>query len=77
MPFLEFFFKTFRQIAQAEEFGTEIVKLFPGGAAMLEGFARQLIDNTETRLAVGGAMLAFWLGYFFLLRRIPAGSETA
>ena len=46
-------------------------------AGLLEGFARQLIDNTETRLVVGGAMLAFGLGDFFLLRRIPAGSETA
>jgi hypothetical protein len=46
-------------------------------AGMLEGFGRQLIDVTETRLAVGGGMLAFWLGYFFLLRRVPQGSETA
>lgn len=46
-------------------------------AGLLEGFARQLIDNTEARLAVGGAMLVFWLGYFTLLRRVPSGSETA
>jgi hypothetical protein len=38
--------------------------------------ARQLIDTTEARLAVGGSMLLFWLGYFFLFRRIPAGSEA-
>ncbi len=38
------------------------------GAAMLEGFARQLIDDTLTRLAVGGSMLAIWIGYFFGLR---------
>ncbi len=46
-------------------------------AGLLEGFARQLIDNTEARLALGGAMLTFWLGYFFVFRRVPAGSETA
>lgn len=46
-------------------------------AGLLEGFARQLIDTTEARLALGGAMLVFWLAYFFLLRRLPAGSETA
>lgn len=37
-------------------------------AAMLEGFARQLIDHTAGRLTVGGAMLAFWLAYFFAFR---------
>jgi hypothetical protein len=38
-------------------------------AATLEGFARQLIDNTAMRLAIGGAMLALWLGYFYTPRR--------
>ena len=38
-------------------------------AAMLEGFARQLIDNTPGRFAVGGGMLLFWLLYFYALRR--------
>ncbi len=37
-------------------------------AAVLEGFARQLVDNTETRLAIGGSMLAIWIGYFFAYR---------
>ena len=45
-------------------------------AGMLEGLGRQLIDSTAARLAVGYGMLAFWLAYFFLLRRVPAGSET-
>ncbi len=40
-------------------------------AAMLEGFARQLIDNTAGRFAVGGAMLLFWLTYFFAIRLPP------
>ncbi|MCB2074786.1 MAG: stage II sporulation protein M [Novosphingobium sp.] len=34
-------------------------------AAMLEGYARQLIDDTAGRFAVGGFMLVFWLAYFF------------
>jgi len=40
-------------------------------AAMLEGFARQLINETPVRLAVGGSMLALWCGYFFAFRRDP------
>ncbi len=44
-------------------------------AAMLEGFARQLIDNTPGRLTVGLFMLAFWLAYFFAFRRRPDGIE--
>jgi uncharacterized membrane protein SpoIIM required for sporulation len=38
-------------------------------AALLEGFARQLVDNTLGRLAIGGFMLAFWLAYFFAFGR--------
>jgi uncharacterized membrane protein SpoIIM required for sporulation len=38
-------------------------------AALLEGFARQLVDITSTRLALGGFMLVFWCGYFFVWRR--------
>lgn len=34
-------------------------------AAMLEGFARQLVQDTESRLIVGGTILVFWLVYFF------------
>ena len=41
-------------------------------AAMLEGFARQLINNTPGRLGVGGFMLAFWLLYFFGFGRTVA-----
>lgn len=42
-------------------------------AAMLEGFARQLIDNTAGRFVVGGFMLVFWLAYFFAYRGHSAG----
>jgi uncharacterized membrane protein SpoIIM required for sporulation len=43
-------------------------------AAMLEGFARQLIDNTPGRYAVGLFMLLFWIAYFFAFRR---GGDSA
>lgn len=33
-------------------------------AGLLEGFARQLIDNSAGRFAVGGGMLLLWLLYF-------------
>jgi ABC-type nickel/cobalt efflux system permease component RcnA len=38
-------------------------------AAVLEGFGRQLIDNTQGRFTVGGFMLVFWIGYLFVWRR--------
>ena len=41
-------------------------------AAMLEAFARQLIDTTPGRFAVGGFMLVFWLTYFYVFGRGPA-----
>lgn len=44
-------------------------------AGLLEGFARQLINNTGGRYLVGGAMLIFWLVYFFVFGRKRA--ETA
>ncbi len=44
-------------------------------AAILEGFARQLIDDTFGRLAVGIFMLVFWLAYFFVFRRSSNRSE--
>jgi hypothetical protein len=38
-------------------------------AAVLEGFARQLVDNTPGRFAIGGFMLAAWCAYFFAFAR--------
>lgn len=35
-------------------------------AALLEAFPRQLVAGTGERFAIGGAMLVFWLAYFFL-----------
>lgn len=45
-------------------------------AGLLEGFARQLINNTAARFAVGGSMLAFWLIYFFLFGRRHQGGTS-
>ena len=43
-------------------------------AALLEGFARQLITSTSIRLGIGILMLAAWLGYFFFCGRgLPSG----
>lgn len=38
-------------------------------AALLEGFARQLIEDPVARIGIGALMLVFWLGYFFAWRR--------
>lgn len=40
-----------------------VVMLFV--AALLEGFVRQLVTAEWLRFAIGGSMLALWLGYFF------------
>ncbi len=45
-------------------------------AATLEGFARQLIQNTGMRMAIGGAMLVLWLGYFYIPRRGSRGGSA-
>jgi hypothetical protein len=43
-------------------------------AALLEGFGRQLINETPGRLGVGLFMLFVWLSYFFLFRRDVDGA---
>ena len=64
-------------MAAAQEAGTRAAQVMAGVvlmlviAAMLEGFARQLIDNTPGRLSVGVSMLVLWLAYFFAFRRDP------
>ncbi|MFM6854046.1 MAG: stage II sporulation protein M [Sphingopyxis sp.] len=42
-------------------------------AGLLEGFARQLVQDTVVRFSVGGAMLLFWLAYFYTPRRKMGG----
>ena len=37
-------------------------------AALLEGFARQLVDQTPGRFAIGGFMLVAWTAYFVAFR---------
>lgn len=46
-------------------------------AGLLEGFGRQLINSMPMRFAVGGAMLAFWLVYFYLPRASRRAGTTA
>lgn len=46
--------------------GVIIMLIFAG---LLEGFGRQLINDTGVRYAIGGAMLTIWCGYFYLPRR--------
>ncbi|HSG33520.1 MAG TPA: stage II sporulation protein M [Sphingomonadaceae bacterium] len=38
-------------------------------AALLEGFARQLVEDTGSRFVIGGFMLIFWISYFVVLKR--------
>jgi len=40
-------------------------------AGLLEGYARQLVGDTSSRLAIGGGMLLFWIVYFAFVRRPP------
>ena len=44
-------------------------------AGLLEGFARQLVQDTALRYGIGGAMLAIWLAYYYLPRRRRAGTR--
>lgn len=46
-------------------------------AALLEAFPRQLVDGTGPRFVIGGAMLTFWLAYFFLYRPRVDGEPAA
>jgi uncharacterized membrane protein SpoIIM required for sporulation len=38
-------------------------------AGLLEGFGRQLINDTALRYTIGSAMLIFWCAYYYLPRR--------
>lgn len=38
-------------------------------AGLLEGFARQIVQSTELRYAIGYGALALWLGYFLAFRQ--------
>lgn len=43
-------------------------------AALLEGYARQLVTDTMSRFIIGGTMLAVWLAYFYALRPRDEGA---
>lgn len=49
------------QIAGTVMLGAVIMLMVAG---LLEGYARQLIEDTAVRYAIGGGMLGLWLGYF-------------
>ena len=45
-------------------------------AAVLEAFARELVGQTWDRLLIGGAMLLFWLAYFFAFGRSASAADA-
>ncbi len=63
------------RVAAAQAAGRQAATVMIGVATMLlvagllEGFARQLVTATAARYVIAGAMLALWLGYFYLPRR--------
>lgn len=54
------------QTAGTAMLGAVIMLLIAG---LLEGYARQLIEETTTRYGIGGMMLGLWLGYFHFAGR--------
>lgn len=62
-------------LAAAAEAGQRAAQVMAGVvlmlivAAVLEGFARQLVADTPGRFAIGGFTLVFWIAYFFGFRR--------
>lgn len=68
-------------LAAAQASGQRAAQVMAGAtlmlvvAGLLEGYVRQLIGAPSARAAIGGLMLAFWLGYFLLVRR-PIEHET-
>lgn len=53
--------------------GVVLMLVVAGG---LEAFARQLVDSTLWRMVIGYVMLAFWLSYFFGLRRAASAGDA-
>ncbi len=45
-------------------------------AALLEGFARQLVTDLQTRLVIGWSIGALWLAYFAFAGRNPSAAQT-
>ena len=53
--------------------GVILMLLFAG---LLEGFARQLVQQMAARFAIGGALLCFWLAYFYVPRAALTGKVS-
>lgn len=68
-------------LSAAAESGRRAAQVMAGvvlmliAAALLEGFARQLVHDTAGRYGIGGFMLLLWLSYFITVGRSPAGSR--
>ena len=58
------------RVAAAAMVGVTIMLLVAG---VLEGVGRQTINSDATRYAIGGGMLVFWLGYFYLVSGVRRG----
>jgi uncharacterized membrane protein SpoIIM required for sporulation len=67
------------RLAAASRSGREAATAMVGvvvmlmAAGLLEGFGRQLVQSDPARYAIGLAMLAFWLAYFYAPRRPAHG----
>ena len=60
------------RVAATAMVGVTIMLLFAG---LLEGIGRQTITSDATRYAIGGGMLALWIGYFYLFRVVRHGDR--
>ena len=62
-------------LAAAQEAGQRAATVMAGVvlmlicAGLLEGFVRELVEPRDARFAVGGSMLALWVGYFMFAGR--------
>ncbi|MCF6109799.1 stage II sporulation protein M [Mesorhizobium muleiense] len=60
------------RIAATAMVGVSVMLLFAG---LLEGIGRQTITSDVTRYAIGGGMLALWIGYFYLFQVVRNGDR--
>ncbi len=60
------------RVAATAMVGVSIMLLFAG---LLEGIGRQTITSDAARYGIGSAMLALWLGYFYLFRAVRHGDD--
>lgn len=60
------------RVAATAMVGVVVMLLFAG---LLEGIGRQTITSDTARYAIGGGMLALWLGYFYLFRAVRHGDS--